>query len=661
MVSFLKNGFNIVNTPAAVYKYVTLTRSILHRKYGIKTLSGTAHMAMSLSQSLDYIERVFTDYLKYADIKEEAIVGKRILEIGPGDNLGVALKFLSKGAAEVVCLDRFYPERNKEQQRKIYNELFNQFTKEEQTRIGQAVTIKENALFFNKDKIKYIYGIGIEDAKSKLEPEMFDFIVSRAVLEHVLDLDKAFDSMHRMLKPGGTLIHKIDFRDHKIFSRHSKLGELEYLTIPNYIWRLVNPHSGWLNRKRIDYYRQKLFELSYEHKIFVTHVTNHSGDVNPHKIHIEKGIDYDQDDVMAVTKMKSRLAPEFRALPDLDLLVSGIFLVASKIKNKEEVDPYKIVEQRIPSYFSGMNHSYQIDKKFLSDAHKCSEIQEWVITSDGQTVETLLLKQSKPNILYHDDVTIDLAREFENLKNLTGLLGKNFSVPRVFDCLVEHNLMVMEKVQGQCLRTVLLTEKYSRDRIKTLFVQCGRWLRSFHDLTFTGENLLVPIGEFTEKWDKTAGMCHSYGLPASLLRSLTQRIGRLKEEVCQFKCPISMKHGDYQPGNILLTKNGITVIDISANKNDMAIKDICNFLVGYRTCFIKKINHFSYLNEFDTLDQSFLEGYYGKDPQPEPAIKFFHFLGLLESFEKICSRRGWFLRVGVVNPYFKNILERALR
>jgi hypothetical protein len=33
---------------------------------------------------------------------------KRVLEIGPGGNAGVALKFLLAGAKQVVCLDKFY-------------------------------------------------------------------------------------------------------------------------------------------------------------------------------------------------------------------------------------------------------------------------------------------------------------------------------------------------------------------------------------------------------------------------------------------------------------------------------------------------------------------------------------------------------------------------
>ena len=42
------------------------------------------------------------------------------MEIGHGDNLGVALRFLAAGAAEVICLDKFYSKRDPERQREIY-------------------------------------------------------------------------------------------------------------------------------------------------------------------------------------------------------------------------------------------------------------------------------------------------------------------------------------------------------------------------------------------------------------------------------------------------------------------------------------------------------------------------------------------------------------
>ena len=71
-----------------------------------------------------YINRVYRRVSRICRLTPEALRGKRILEVGPGDNFGVALK-LSPRRTKVVCLDKFYSERNVEQQTRIYHELRN--------------------------------------------------------------------------------------------------------------------------------------------------------------------------------------------------------------------------------------------------------------------------------------------------------------------------------------------------------------------------------------------------------------------------------------------------------------------------------------------------------------------------------------------------------
>jgi hypothetical protein len=55
----------------------------------IDLTSGSTHSKLDLEKSLDYIDVVFDDYLRYSEIPVDMLQGKRILEIGPGDNVGV--------------------------------------------------------------------------------------------------------------------------------------------------------------------------------------------------------------------------------------------------------------------------------------------------------------------------------------------------------------------------------------------------------------------------------------------------------------------------------------------------------------------------------------------------------------------------------------------
>ena len=57
------------------------------------------------TDSLDYVNRVFS--FKYSGISVDSLQDKNVLEVGPGGNLGIALKFLAAGARQVVCIDKF--------------------------------------------------------------------------------------------------------------------------------------------------------------------------------------------------------------------------------------------------------------------------------------------------------------------------------------------------------------------------------------------------------------------------------------------------------------------------------------------------------------------------------------------------------------------------
>ncbi len=180
----------------------------------IELTSGSTHSRMTIQESLSYINQVFDDYLKYSNISIEMLRDKRILEIGPGDNVGVALKFLANGARQVVCLDKFFSKYDWEQQRQIYHLLREQMSERERHFFDEVIDI-ETGLKSDSQKLIYTYGTGIEEAERVLEPASFDFIISRAVFEHLYDLDAAFSVMNTLIKPGGSMLHKIDFRDHQ--------------------------------------------------------------------------------------------------------------------------------------------------------------------------------------------------------------------------------------------------------------------------------------------------------------------------------------------------------------------------------------------------------------------------------------------------------------
>jgi len=291
---------------------------------------GSTHRGFSLQESVSYINTVYDDYLRYASLGKADLAGKNILEIGPGDNMGVALRFIAAGTAKVVCIDRIYPSRDKRQQHRIYLALRDCLGQEEKERFDSAVTLKEDKVRFCDDKIKYIYGVDIKDAGKAVKGENFDFIISRAALEHVYDVDAAIGAMDEYLRRGGYHIHKVDLRDHEMFTRDGG-NPFSFLTIPAFTWGLMTKHCGKPNRKRADYFEKKFKELGYDYNAWITHLMTRADEIIPHKKQITKAIDYNDEDIKVIDMIRSGLTKEFKRIPDENLLIGGIFIVARKL------------------------------------------------------------------------------------------------------------------------------------------------------------------------------------------------------------------------------------------------------------------------------------------------------------------------------------------
>ncbi len=290
---------------------------------------GSTHESWSLDKSVSYINLVYGDYLEYSGLGPEAFRGSRILEVGPGDNFGVALKCLAAGAAKVVCLDKFYSERNVDQQTRIYQELRKQLNADEAKVFDESIKL-DNGIDLNEERLHYIYGHGIEEADQILEPGSFDFILSRAVIHNVYDINRGFEAMDRLLAPGGYMLHKIDLSDENMFSSRG-MHPLTFLTIPERVYYLMASDSGKPNRQLIGDYREQMVKRGYETKILITGVLG-EGPLVPHKEKIESGVDFGGKTRFLISEIRPKLAAPYRNRSEEELSTTGIFLIAQKPK-----------------------------------------------------------------------------------------------------------------------------------------------------------------------------------------------------------------------------------------------------------------------------------------------------------------------------------------
>lgn len=292
------------------------------------SVTGSTHSKLNVSDSVAYIEQVFGDYLTYSGLQLKDFSGKRILELGPGDNLGVALKFIAAGAKQVVCVDKFYSKRNFEQQKEIYLELIARLNQNEKHNI-KGVLYWDHEIHFNPEKIEYLYGKELIEIAQESDLGKFDFVISRSVLQEIDDLDSTFAVMDRLLKPGGCMMHKVDMRDYGMFSQYG-MNPLTFLTIPETVYKWMVQGGGKPNRKLIDYYRRKIKEYAYLTKIYVTHITGKNKEIKPHQEKIHYEIDYNEEDLSMIRKIRPHLINRYQPLTNEDLLIAGIFIIEQK-------------------------------------------------------------------------------------------------------------------------------------------------------------------------------------------------------------------------------------------------------------------------------------------------------------------------------------------
>ena len=205
------------------------------------------------SQIADYFVRCFRDYQDQLGLNDheirEHLSGKAILEYGPGDILGVALLMYAYGAQTVCCVDRFPLSKLSAKNVDVYMRLLNSLGPEQRVRAANA--FNENGdprSGFNPQAITYkVTKNGLAGSSQE-----YDLIISRAVLEHVNNLEETMLDIKRSLKYGGVSLHEVDLKSHGL----DRYKEFDFLSWPKLAYDLMYSHKGFPNRWRVNTYRE---------------------------------------------------------------------------------------------------------------------------------------------------------------------------------------------------------------------------------------------------------------------------------------------------------------------------------------------------------------------------------------------------------------------
>jgi len=150
------------------------------------------------------------------------------------------------------------------------------------------------------------------------------------VFEHCYDPLSALLKMTDALNLGGMLLHKVDLRDHGMFSKH--FHELKFLEIPDWLYPLMTCASGRPNRVLLHRYKQCMAGLPLDTKFLVTHLAG-VGDIIPHRIYSDIPLNLRQQAINYIQSVRHKFADSLHNVSDEDLSVAGMFIVARKVNS----------------------------------------------------------------------------------------------------------------------------------------------------------------------------------------------------------------------------------------------------------------------------------------------------------------------------------------
>jgi SAM-dependent methyltransferase len=294
------------------------------RRGGLRSITAHGASLGTPTERVAYSRMIFDLYRQNGSPERVDRAWGRVLELGPGEDFCVALRFLAAGAEHVSCVDRFEFHVDPQWEREVYRELLGDLDDAGRDRLARLVG-PDGSLEAADARLEAIRGVGIEEAPARLRGARFDLIASVAVLEHVYDLEASFRAMDELLAPGGVMVHQVDLRDHGMFSGGGRPA-LDFLTIRDPVYRLMTSHTGAPNRERAGRYRELLSALGHEARVQVTNVGGAREDLNPYR----ERIDVDAPLAASIERLRPRMAPRFSPLTAEELATTGILIRSVK-------------------------------------------------------------------------------------------------------------------------------------------------------------------------------------------------------------------------------------------------------------------------------------------------------------------------------------------
>ena len=188
--------------------------------------------------------------------------GKRVLEVGPGDQIPIGLLSIGAGARTYFANDRFPGDIASPGARAFYKELAKRAPASFQQEWRSRGMDPESFPWTEGPEAPVrVVPVPVEHLKESLD-EPVDVIFSYNVVEHLADVEQAFSALRTVLAPGGLMVHMVDYGPHQCWVGYR--NPLTFLTVPPFFWKLMGSNRGTANRVRHWENRELLLRLGFQ-------------------------------------------------------------------------------------------------------------------------------------------------------------------------------------------------------------------------------------------------------------------------------------------------------------------------------------------------------------------------------------------------------------
>ncbi len=198
---------------------ILILNKVRHELQGYKSTRGfSSHLyERAVAHSLTIVTR-WDDYLKIYNksLNDKSIFeGKKILELGPGADLGVGLFLLTKKAKSYTAFDILNLVESAPPG--IYEHLFKYLVKNG----ANSRTIENLKLQLELAQGEHSERLSFQHSRdfdlSILPKNNFDLVVSNSAFQQFIDPVKTISQLSKIVKPGGQFVALIDLKTHSRF------------------------------------------------------------------------------------------------------------------------------------------------------------------------------------------------------------------------------------------------------------------------------------------------------------------------------------------------------------------------------------------------------------------------------------------------------------